>query len=182
MKFKDSHILDYLDNQLCEQDCDNLESHLEQHQDTSDAVDDARLAMLALHDLAQEEPVKVSEDFWPRLREHLPELPSRNPLSQFASNLSQWVWPTSSKWAISARVALLVTVLAMASLWLGPQRTVAPSSAAFSDSEKAFIARSMQRHEDYVNTPPSVNSLPLPFGDATSSDQNAAASDDVYMP
>jgi len=181
MKYKDSHILDYLDNQLCEKDCDHLESQLERDEDTSNAVDDARLAMMALHDLAREDPVTVSDDFWPRLREQLPELPSRNPLSQLATNLSQWVWPASSKWGISARVALLVAVLAMASLWLGPQRTVTPSSA-FSASEKAFIARSMQRHEDYVNTPPSVNSLPLPIGDAASSDQNAAAPDDVYMP
>jgi anti-sigma-K factor RskA len=144
-------------------------------------VDDARLAMQALHALASEEPVAVSEDFWPRLREKLPEQAPRNAFSQITSLLSGVLWPSSSKWAISARVAVVVAILAMASLWLGPQRTMTPSSA-ITASEQAFISRSMQRHEDFVNTPPTINSLPLPVGDAGSADHNSEPPDDGYIP
>jgi hypothetical protein len=178
MKLNESHILDYLDNQLDERECSHLEAALKRNQEKSSSVDDARLAMQALHSLAGEAPVAVSEDFWPRLREKLPPQPSRNALWQVTSLASRWLWPTSSKWAISARVAVVVIIVAMASLWLGPQRTVTPISA----SEKAFISRSMQRHEDYVNTPPTINSLPLPTGDAASADHSADSSDDVYIP
>jgi hypothetical protein len=138
--------------------------------------------MQALHALASEEPVSVSEDFWPRLREKLPQQTPRNAFSQVSSLLSGWLWPSSSRWAISARVAVVVAVLAMASLWLGPQRTITQSSAQLSPSEKAFVTRSMQRHADYVNTPPSVNSLPLPVGDAGSADHNSEPPDDGYIP
>lgn len=181
MKLNRSKILDYLDDQLDHEESSRMEASLQRRQDETDAVEDARLAMRALHLLAAEEPPRVSEDFWPRLREQLPEQPSRNPLWHFTSAASHWLWPSTSKWAVSARVALLVAVLAMASLWLGPQRTVTPSSAV-STSEKAFITRSMQRHEDYVNTPPSVNSLPLPVGDAGSADQNSEPQGDNYIP
>lgn len=181
MKLKRSKILDYLDDQLDHEESNRIEATLGQRQEEADAAEDARLAMYALHLLAAEEPPRVSEDFWPRLREQLPQQPSRNPLSHFTSTASHWLWPSASKWAVSLRVALLVAFLAMASLWFGPQRTVTPSSAV-STSEAAFITRSMQRHEDYVNTPPSVNSLPLPVGDAGSADQDSQPQSDNYIP
>lgn len=158
-----------------------MEEALERSQNKASEVDDARLAMQALHALASEEPICVSEDFWPRLREKLPAQPPRNAVSQVTSLMSGWLWPSSSKWAVSARVAVVVAVLAMASLWFGPQRTVTPSSA-ITASEEAFISRSMQRHADYVNTPPTINSLPLPVGDAGSSDHNNEPTDDGYIP
>jgi len=181
MKLNESNILDYLDDRLCKKDCADMEEALERSEDKSSDVDDARLAMQALHALVSVEPVVVSEDFWPRLREKLPAQPPRNAMAQVGSTLAGWLWPTTSKWAISARVAAVVAVLAMASLWFGPQRTVTPSSA-ISASEKAFISRSMQRHVDYVNSPPGVNSLPLPVGDAGSADHNTEQLDDGYMP
>lgn len=159
-----------------------MEEALERSQNMASDVDDARLGMQALHALASEEPVAVSEDFWPRLREKLPEQASRNAFSQITSMLSGVLWPSNSKWAVSARVAVVVAVLAMASLWLGPQRTVTPSSAQLSPSEQAFVTRSMQRHADYVNTPPTVNSLPLPVGDAGTADHNSEPADDGYIP
>lgn len=182
MKLKESHIVDYLDDKLRGSDCDTIELQLEQDDSSLGAVDDARLAMQVLHTLASEETVAVSADFWPRLREKLPESPPRNPLSRLFAEVASWTQPSSAKWAISVPVALLIAFLAAVSLWMGPQRTVTPSSAVTA-SEKAFISRSMQRHQDYVNTPPSINSLPLPMGDASSADQNAVVpSDDVYMP
>lgn len=181
MKLNESNILDYLDDRLSKKDCASMEKALEQSRDKSSDIDDARLAMQALHALASEEPVAVSEDFWPRLREKLPEQPSRNAFHEIASMASGWLWPASSKWAISARVAVVVVILAMASLWFGPQRTMT-SSTALTPSETAFVNRSMQRHEDYVNTPPSMSSLPLPVGEAGSADRNSESSDDVYMP
>jgi len=181
MKLNETNILDYLDDRLCKKDCADMEEALERSQNKASDVDDARLAMQALHALASEEPVTVSEDFWPRLREKLPEQTPRNAFSQVASVFSGMLWPSSSKWAISARVAIVVAVLGMVSLWFGPQRTVTPSSA-ITTSEKAFISRSMQRHADYVNTPPTVNSLPLPVGDAGSPDHNREPADDGYIP
>lgn len=181
MKLNETNILDYLDDRLGKSDCADMEEALEHSKGRSSDVDDARLGMQALHALASEEPVVVSENFWPRLREKLPEQPPRNAMAQVTSTLTGWVWPSTSKWAISARVAAVVAVLAMASLWFGPQRTVTPSSA-ISASEKAFISRSMQRHADYVNTPPTVNSLPLPVGDAGFADRNIDPSGDSYIP
>lgn len=181
MKLNESNILDYLDDRLCAKDCADMEDALERSQHKASDVEDARLAMQALHALASEEPVAVSSDFWPRLREKLPEQAPRNAAAQISSTLTAWLWPSSSKWAVSARVAIVVVFLAMASLWFGPQRTVTPSSA-ISASERAFINRSLQRHTDYVNTPPSVNSLPLPTGAAGSPDRNTELPDDGYIP
>ena len=182
MKLNEKNILDYLDDRLCEKDCADMEAALERSGNKASDVDDARLAMRALHALASEEHIAVSENFWPRLREKLPEQTPRNAFSQITSTLSGALWPSNSKWAVSARVAIMVAVLAMASLWLGPQRTMTPSSAQLSPSEKAFVTRSMQRHADYVNTPPTVNNLPLPVGDAGSADHNSEPPDDGYIP
>lgn len=182
MKLNETNILDYLDDRLNKKDCADMEEALEHSKSKSSDVDDARLGMQALHALASEEPVAVSEDFWPRLREKLPAQPPRNAMAQVTSTLTGLLWPSPSKWAISARVAVVVVVLAMVSLWFGPQRTVTPSSAHLSASEQAFVTRSMQRHADYVNSPPTVNSLPLPVGDAGSADRNTEQPDDGYIP
>ncbi|MEO6907725.1 MAG: hypothetical protein ABI210_07530 [Abditibacteriaceae bacterium] len=182
MKLNESNILDYLDDRLGKKDCADMKAALERSQNKASDVDNVRLAMEALQALTSEEPVVVSQDFWPRLRKKLPEQPPRNAFYQVASMLSGVLVSSSSKWAVSARMAVVVAVLAMASLWLGPQRTVTSSSAQLSPSEKAFVTRSMQRHADYVNTPPTVNSLPLPVGDASSADQSSESTDDVYIP
>lgn len=181
MKMNEDKILDFLDDRLGKRDYADMEEALGRSQERASDVEDARLGMQVLHALASEEPVVVSDDFWPRLREKLPAQPPRNAMAQISSTLSGWLWPSSSRWAISARVAVAVTIIAMASLWFGPQRTVTPSSA-ISPSERAFISRSMQRHADYVNTPATVNSLPLPVGDAGAADRNQDSADDVYIP
>lgn len=183
MTLNESHILDYLDEKLNPSDNDAIESKLNHDQDKSDEVDDARIAMQALHDLASSEQIEVSSDFWPRLREQLPSKPpKRSVWDSIAANAAHWVWPSSSKWAVSARVALVVAALAMTALWLGPQRTITHSSA-ISTSEQAFISRSLQQHEAYLDDA-ARNSLTLSAGDATFVDysDDSAASDDVYMP
>lgn len=183
MTLNESHILDYLDDKLDASDNDAIESKLDHDKDKSNEVDDARIAMKALHDLASNEQIGVSGDFWPRLRDQLPSKPpKRSVWDTVAANAARWVWPSSSRWAISVRVALVVGALAMTALWLGPQRTITHSSA-ISTSEQAFISRSLQQHEVYLDDA-TRNGLVLPAGDATFVDytDESTASDDVYMP
>ena len=82
-------------------------------------MDDAKLAMMALAAWEEAEPIEAKEDFWSKLREKLPTQPPRSAWKRAMGVLGAWVWPAQSPAQspalASLRVAVIVTVLALAS-------------------------------------------------------------------
>jgi hypothetical protein len=145
------------------------------------ALDDAMLAMTALQEWAQDEPVQAREDFWPRLREKLPPAPPRSASRRALGVLGAWLWPAHAPIAASMRIAVLAAIIALASFWFAPQRAVSPVSA-FTPEETAFIQRSLQQHDNYVATGPADGSFEIPAGDVSSADAGEGEPDAEYVP
>ena len=146
-------------------------------------MDDAKLAMMALQAWEEAEPIQAREDFWPKLREKLPERPPRSPWKRAVAGLGAWVWPAHSPMMASMRVAVLVTILALASFWFAPDRANQSLMATeYSPEETAFIQRSLKQHDKYVTTGPSDGGLEIPAGDASSADAAESDPSDEYVP
>ena len=153
------------------------------HADDLAALNDAELAMMALQAWEEAEPIQASEDFWPKLREKLPERPPRSAWQRATGVLGAWLWPAHAPLAASMRVAMLAVILALASFWFAPQRAVTPLSADnFTPEETAFIERSLQRHDNYITVGPSDGSLGIPLGDASSAENNQSEPSAEYIP
>lgn len=145
-------------------------------------MDDAKLAMMALNAWEEAEPIQAGEDFWPKLREKLPAQPPRSAWKRATGVLGAWVWPSHSPMLASMRVAVIVTVLALASFWFAPQRANQSAVADYTSEETAFIQRSLKKHDNYVTTGPSDGSLEIPAGDASNADVGEADPGAEYVP
>jgi len=146
-------------------------------------MDDAKLAVMALQAWEEAEPIQASADFWPKLREKLPAQPPHSAWKRAMGVLGAWVWPAQSPMLASLRVAVIVTVLALASFWFAPQRANYTAVATdYTPEETAFIQRSLKQHDSYVTTGPSDGSLEIPAGDASSSDATETDPSAEYVP
>ena len=146
-------------------------------------MDDAKLAMMALAAWEEAEPIEAKEDFWSKLREKLPTQPPRSAWKRAMGVLGAWVWPAQSPALASLRVAVIVTVLALASFWFAPQRANQTAVATdYTPEETAFIERSLKQHDSYVTTGPTDGSLEIPAGDASSSDATESDPGAEYVP
>ncbi len=145
-------------------------------------LDDAKLAMMALQAWEEAEPIQASENFWPKLREQLPERPPRSAWNRFTQQVGAWLWPAQSPLTASMRVAMVAAILALASFWFAPQQAINPVSADFTAEESAFIERSLERHDKYVIVDSNDGSLGIPVGDAGSFDGNESEPGSEYIP
>lgn len=152
------------------------------HEDDLSALDDAKLAMMALQAWEEAEPIQVSENFWPELRDKLPARPPRSAWHRATGVLGAWLWPAHAPLVASMRIAMLAAILAMASFWFAPERAVTPLAADFTPEETAFIQRSLQKHDNYVTTGPSDGSFGIPAGDAASADSAQNEPSVEYIP
>ena len=146
-------------------------------------MDDAKLAMMALQAWEEAEPIQAGADFWPKLRDKLPAQPPRSAWQQAMGVLGAWVWPSHSPMLASLRVAMIVTLLALASFWFAPQRANQAAVAdKYTPEEKAFIERSLKKHDNYVVTAPSEGGLEIPAGDASTADVGESDPGSEYVP
>jgi hypothetical protein len=171
-KLKEAELIDLLDTKA--DSCDLLDCN------AADMAD-MKLAMQALQAWNEAEPVQVSENFWPRIREQLPARPPRSPLRRAASTLGAWLWPSHSPLAASMRVAALAAIVALAGFWFAPQNATQPA-VALSPEATAFIERSLQKHDNYVATQPADGGLAIPAGDVASSENDSDEPSAEYVP
>lgn len=171
-KLKDIEMIDVLDEKF----------QAELGQDDAEQLEDMKLAMMALKAWDEAEPVQVSENFWPQLRDKLPARPPRSPFRRAASTLGAWLWPAHAPLAASMRVAMLAAVLALASFWFAPQNATQPVGADFTKEEKAFISHSLKQHDNYVTAQPDNGGQAIPAGDAASADSPDSEPDGEYVP
>lgn len=172
-RLKDTELIDLLDEK---REAGTL------HQADAEQLEDMKLAMMALKAWDEAEPVQVSENFWPNLRDKLPERAPRSPFRSALSTLAAWVWPSHSPLAASMRVAVLAAILALASFWFAPQERSTPAMAGRSAEEKAFIERSLKRHDNYVTVQPSDGSPAISAGANGSAERRDNEPNGEYVP
>jgi len=165
MKRLDSNeIMNYLDGTLDEAHRARIEAHLAENAEDRELVDTMRVTMSALHDLDAVEPVRAGDDFWMKVRDNLP---AKAPRRSWTTQLGNMLWPQTSRVAFSFRVAVVVGILALASLWFAPQQTTPSLKAELSPDAKAFIQMSSKRHQAYVSSQPLAGA---PVGDIASAE------------
>lgn len=160
-RLNNDEIMDFLDGTLAPQRRAAIEQHLAQHEDDRLLVDEMRAALTAMHDLEEQDPIRASENFWPKLRDKLPE---RAPRRLWTTQLAKLFFPQNSRSMLPVRAAAIVAVIALGALWFGPQQSTSPASAGLPPDAKAFIQTATERHDAYVASQP----LGTPLGDAAS--------------
>jgi anti-sigma factor RsiW len=180
---KETDIMDYLDGTLAPARMAEVEAHLRENAEDAQLVADLKMAQSALIDWDKAEPVQVSADFWPKLRDKLPaQAPRRSLWTQLSSMFSM-----PQKVAVSVGVAIAVAVAMLASGAFGPQQT---KSVTFADRDKhtltaedrAFIERSIQRHDNYKVSQPLGGTNLDKRGDVNSSETGDEDSTEETLP
>ncbi|HEX8832609.1 MAG TPA: zf-HC2 domain-containing protein [Abditibacteriaceae bacterium] len=184
-KLSNEDLMDYLDGTLDPARLAKVEAHLAANADDAVLVADMKMAMGALNEWNEAEPVKVSPDFWVKVREQLPEHPTRSPLRALGAQLGAWLWPAHSPLRLSTRVAALAVFVAMAAALMSPKGAVHQVQADLSDADKMFIQQSVDRHSAYVAVQPLNSTLNLPVGDGRDGDgdgEDGEGEDESYTP
>jgi anti-sigma factor RsiW len=175
MKISNEDLMNYVDGTLTAGQVSRVEEHLRAHPEDAELVSEMKLAVQALHDWDAAEPVQVSADFWPRLRDKLPAKPGRS----LWRKVGELVWPSQSRLGLSVRAAAVVVaaILFMAASWFSPKQAVHQVSA---NADDVFIQQSLQKHSAYVQSQPL--SAPLPPGDVKSADHTDSEPDGEHLP
>ena len=166
-KISNDDLMGYADGTLDAGALVRVENHLRTHPDDAAMVADMKAAMAALHDWNDAEPVRVSPDFWPKVRSGLDSAPKRGWWRGAASQAAAWLWPRHSRLGISVRIAAIAGILALAGSWFAPHQQIDRV-----DADQQFITQSLDRHAAYVSSQPLSSAAPVgdapPLGDAKS--------------
>jgi len=173
-------IMDYLDGTLDASRREEVAAYLRDHEDEAQEIADMKLAMGALKDYDESDPIRVSDNFWPSLRDKLPEAPERNWLKRVAGQASAWLVPNRSPLRLSIGAAMIAMFIAMAVLLSGPQQTVQRVDASLTQEETAFVKKAVEQHTSFIESQP----LPsvLPAGDSRSADGSDDEENEAYTP
>jgi anti-sigma factor RsiW len=174
-KLTEEMMVDYVDGGLSPVQRAKVEAYLAAHPEEAELVENIRFAMGATKEWHEEEPLRVSENFWPNLREQLGPPPQRSPWRKFANQVSG-LFGTRAAGRISVGAAFAAIVIAMAFSAFGPERGRQVATASLTAQDKAFIHLSKERHEAYMR------SAPLVPGDARSVETGADDSNEEVNP
>ncbi len=153
-RLTNEQIMDFLDNACTPEERTRIESHLKTNQEDAELVNELRFAMTAAKDWHESEPVQVSENFWPKLRDNLGPVPSRGILSSFQKSMRQ-MFGTSPATRLSFGVATAAVVVAMGIFLFAPQNAQQPVMAAQPTAQDMeFIQQSVKQHDAFVATSP----------------------------
>lgn len=184
-KLSNEDLMNYVDGTLDVARLAQIEEHLEASPEDAKLAADMKMALQALHEWDAAEPVQVSDDFWPALRDRLPEKPQRSWLRGTSAQVGEWLWPSHSPLRLSARIAVIAAFAAMAASFFLPQeaRKEAVATPPLTSADKMFIQQSLDRHDAYVAVQPFTNPLSLPSGDGRNADgDDDDGEDDPYAP
>jgi anti-sigma factor RsiW len=182
MKITNEVLMDYVDGTLDAVHLAAVQAHLDANPEEAALVADMKMAVGALQEWDEAEPVKVSEDFWPKLRDKLPAEPPRNPVRRVAGKLAAWLWPSPTPMRVSARVAALAVIIVMGVALFSPQQATHTAMADLTPADRTFIQQSMDRHSAYISSQP-VASLPIQAGDGHNPDGDGDVDEDTtYVP
>ena len=155
-RLNNTDIMDYLDGTLSPARVAEVEAHLRENAEDAEIVADLKMAQSALLDWDASEPIQVSQDFWPTLRD---KLPAQAPRRAWWRQLGMALWPTQSRVGTAIRVAMVAAFLAIAAALFTPEQARQNAVAtrdpkALTTEERAFIERSIQNHDNYSTSQP----------------------------
>ena len=183
-KLNNEDLMDYVDGTLDAARLTLVEEHLKASPEEAQLVADMKLALSALHEWDAAEPVRVSDNFWPELRDRLPEKPQRSWWRGASVQMGEWLWPARSPMRISAGIAVIVAFIAMAASLFAPRQAIREGiTDPLTPADMAFIQQSLGRHKAYDIVQPLTGSMPLAIGDGRDGDGDGEESDDEpYTP
>lgn len=185
MKITNDVLMGYVDGTLDAARLAQVEEHLRTDAEDAQMVSDMKMALGALHDWNESEPVHASENFWPALRDKLPAQPGRDGLGTMTSRVGEWLWPRRAPLRFSAGIAALAVFIALAASFLSPQQAVNTLSAKdLTPADMTFIRQSVARHDAYVTSQSlGVGMSSLRSGDGRDSDgDDDDGADEGYTP
>ncbi len=153
MKITQDDMLGWVDGTLSAARRAQMQEHLRGNDEDAQLLADMKDAMSALHDWNAHDTIAANDNFWPHLREKLPERAGRG---WNFSRLASRFFPARA-WRLRAVVAVAMLFVALGALFLAPknatQRLEAQESA-LSVSEQQFIRRSLVQHCTYAAVQP----------------------------
>lgn len=178
-RLSNEQILDYLDGALSPEERARIEAHLLTSPEDRQLVDEVRFATQALHDfnVAQygAEPMRVSDNFWPTLRDKLGPAPKRSFFPSLVKSLGG-AGATKPALRFSFGAALAALVLGLGALMFAPHNAQQPVVATeMTQADKAFVQQSLKQHETYVQSAPVA-------GDVSALESNSDEGDDDGNP
>ena len=151
-RLSNEQIMDYLDGTLGAAERAQVESHLETNAEDAATVRELQFALSATQDLRDADQLRVSENFWPGLRDNLGPAPKRSWWSNLVKGAAPQTAP-KAKWGLGAAFAAIVLALAMGAMMWAPQNARTPAVATdITSADAAFIQQSAAKHEAYVTS------------------------------
>ena len=152
-RLSNEQIMDYLDGTLSASERAQVETHLADNAEDAATVRELQFAMTAAQSWHAEDEMRVSENFWPNLRDNLGPVPKRSWWSSLLKGAVPQTAP-KAKWGLGAAFAAVVLALAMGAMMFGPQSATTPVVAGndITSADQAFIQQSAQKHEAYVTS------------------------------
>lgn len=156
-RLSNEQIMDYLDGTLSVAERANVEAHLRDNAEDAATVRELQFAIGATKEWHATDELRVSENFWPNLRDNLGPAPKRSwwsSLLKSASPAPITVSAPKAKWGMGAAFAAIALALAMGAMLFSPQSATNPAIATtdITSADKAFIQQSVQKHEAYVTS------------------------------
>ena len=149
-RLSNEQIMDYLDGTLSAAERAKVEAHLNSNAEDAETVRELQFAMSAAQDWHAADEMRVSENFWPNLRDNLGPAPKRSWWSSLLKGANPVAAPRA-KWSVGAAFAAVALAIAMGAMFFAPQNATNPAIAGdISAADKMFIQQSVQKHEDYV--------------------------------
>jgi anti-sigma factor RsiW len=157
-----NEMMDYVDGTLDDARRAEVEKHLQQCAEDRELISTMRVAVQALHELDEREPVRASDDFWMKVRAGLP---AQAPRRSWTTQIGAWLWPQTSRAAQSLRVAVIAGIVALMGLWFAPQQSTNVVNASLPPEAQAFVQMATDRHNALVADQPLIGA---PVGDLAS--------------
>lgn len=167
-------IVDYIDGSLSPKEMARVEEYLKDHAEEAEMIKEMRFAMSAALEWHESEPMRVSENFWPKVRDNMGPAPKRGLVSSLRKSLGS-LFGTSQVARFSMGAAFAAIVLAMGAFLFAPQNATPPVQASISQSDMMFIQQSVQKHQAYVQSQPAP-------GDVSSIESGADDDNEPQIP
>ena len=152
-RLTEQQVMEYLAGELTPADKARYEAHLAQNSEDAQQIGEFRFALSALREWDEGEPLRVSENFWPNLRDQLGPVPQRSAWSKLRNQLLG-LGGGSSRTRLRVGAAFAALVLFMGVYLYGPQHGTQPAEAQpMTQADMAFVQSSVAQHADYVRHP-----------------------------
>lgn len=176
MKLSNDQIMDYLDGALSPTETARVESHLKTNVEDRAIVEELRFATQSLKEFDAQEygdaPLRVSENFWPKLREKLGPAPKRSFVNQMARKINGVAPHKTARYSFGVAIAALV--VALSAFFFAPQNASKPVVASeITAADKAFMSQSQQKHDQYVASEPIAGDVSALENGAEDDDEQA---------